>query len=382
MATTEQAPAAVENGRRHTQRHPRREPGDGRDRSRPSRRSAPTRSTAMVERARAAQPAWEALGFEERGAGPPAHAEVDGRQRRPDHPARSSRRPARPTRTRCSPRSCTARTRSASGPRRRPSTSPTSTSSRPTRCEGQEADRALRAGRRRRRDRPVELPAHELLRRLHPGARRRQRGGPQAGAGDAADLAADGGGPARLRHARARLPGRDRHRPRGRRGADRRGRLRHVHRLDGDRHQGHAARRADAHAGRPRARRQGPDDRARRRRRRARRERRRLLLDEQRRPGLHLGRARLRRGADLRRASSRKVADNVRALRQGVPTGPGTVDIGVDDLPAADRHRRRARQRRRREGRESARRRQARRPARAPSTSRPCSSTSTTRWRA
>ena len=39
----------------------------------------------------------------------------------------------------------------------------------------------------------------------------------------------------------------------------------------------------------------------RRRRPRARRQRGRVLLDEQRRPGLHLGRARLRRGARLRR---------------------------------------------------------------------------------
>ena len=49
----------------------------------------------------------------------------------------------------------------------------------------------------------------------------------------------------------------------------------------------------------PRARRQGSDDRLRRRRRREGGQRRRLLLDEQRRPGLHLGRAGLRRGADL-----------------------------------------------------------------------------------
>ena len=37
--------------------------------------------------------------------------------------------------------------------------------------QGQEADPALPPARPDRRDRPVELPADELLRRLHPGAR-------------------------------------------------------------------------------------------------------------------------------------------------------------------------------------------------------------------
>ena len=68
--------------------------------------------------------------------------------------------------------------------------------------------------RRRRRDRPVELPADELVRRLHPGARRRQRRDPQAERDHAADVAADGRVPARVRPARGRLPGR--HRPRRR----------------------------------------------------------------------------------------------------------------------------------------------------------------------
>ena len=39
---------------------------------------------------------------------------------------------------------------------------------------------ALPAARRDRRHRAVELPADELVRRLHPGARRRQRGRAQA----------------------------------------------------------------------------------------------------------------------------------------------------------------------------------------------------------
>ncbi len=163
-----------------------------------------------------------------------------------------------------------------------------------------QARRPLRAARRRRRDRPLELPAQQLLRRLHPGARRRQRGRPQALRDHAAHLAADGRDARRVRPPRGRLPGR--HRPRrDRRGAGRRGRLRDVHRLGRDRQEGDGAGGRDADPGQPRARRQGPDDRARRRRPRARRERRRLLRAQQLGPGLHLGRADLRRGAGPRR---------------------------------------------------------------------------------
>ena len=86
---------------------------------------------------------------------------------------------------------------------------------------GQEADHPLRAGRRGRRDRAVELPDRQLVRRLHPGADGRQRRDPQAERGDAAELAADGRDDARVRPARARLPGRHRRRL-DRRGADRR----------------------------------------------------------------------------------------------------------------------------------------------------------------
>ena len=92
-----------------------------------------------------------------------------------------------------------------------------------------------------------------------------------------------------------------------RRGAGRRGRHDHVHRLDGDRQEGHGRARAETLT--PvvaRARRQGPDDRARRRRPRARRQRRRLLRDAQRRPDLHLDRARLRRGRRSTTSSSRR----------------------------------------------------------------------------
>ena len=71
--------------------------------------------------------------------------------------------------------------------------------------------------------------------------------------------------------------------------------------------------RRDAHARVAGARRQGPDDRARRRRPRARRQRRRLLLDAQRRPDVHLDRARLRRGAGLRRVRRQGHREGARA---------------------------------------------------------------------
>ena len=50
----------------------------------------------------------------------------------------------------------------------------------PAAREGQEADPAPPPARPDRRDRPVELPADELIRRLHPGADGRQQRDPQA----------------------------------------------------------------------------------------------------------------------------------------------------------------------------------------------------------
>ena len=79
---------------------------------------------------------------------------------------------------------------------------------RATARQGQEADGPLPAARPDRRHRPVELPADELLRRLHPGADGGQQRDPQALGGHAADVAADGRGAARVRPARERLPGR------------------------------------------------------------------------------------------------------------------------------------------------------------------------------
>ena len=62
--------------------------------------------------------------------------------------------------------------------------------------QGQEAAAALPPARPHRRHRPVELPADELLRRLHPGAGRGQQRDPQAVGDHAADLAEARRGPA------------------------------------------------------------------------------------------------------------------------------------------------------------------------------------------
>ena len=200
-----------------------------------------------------------------------------------------------------------------------------------------------------RRHRAVELPADQLVRRLRPGAGRRQQRDPQAVGDHPADLAQARRGPQGVRHPRRRLPGR--HRPgRHRRRAGRRGRHDHVHRLDGDRQEGHEDRRRHAHAGLAGARRQGPDDRPGRRRRRARRQHRRVLRHAQRRPDLHLGRACLRRGAGLRpvrrQGRPRRPARCVRAT----PAAPARRRR-VDDLPAAGRHRRAPRRGRQGQGR-------------------------------
>ena len=187
---------------------------------------------------------------------------------------------------------------------------------------------------------------------------------------DAPDLAADARGAARVRHARGRLPGgrragqRDRQRPDRRRGRD------HVHRLDRGRQEGDGAGLADAHPGEPRARRQGPDDRPARRRPRARRERRDLLLDAKRRPDLHLGRARLRGGAGLRRVRREAPGEGRRAA-PGRAGRPGDGRGRSRHLARAGRDRRAPRLRRAREGRPDPRRRRSPRRAPATSSSRP-----------
>ena len=76
-----------------------------------------------------------------------------------------------------------------------------------------------------------------------------------------------------------------------------------------------------------------------------------------------------------------KVVDKLRALRQGVPAGPGSVDVGAMTFPPQIDIVERPREGRRREGREVLPAASGRRGAGA-SSSRPCSSTSTTRWSA
>ena len=143
-------------------------------------------------------------------------------------------------------------------------------------------------------------------------------------------------------------------------GARRRGRLHPVHRLRPHRQEGDGAGRGDAHPGQPRAGRQRPDGRAARRRRRPGGQRRRLGRDGELGPDLHLGRARLRRGAGLRRV--RREAD-----RGGGGTAAGRRRRRLreggrrDDLAGPDRDRRGPRQRRGRQRRPGADRRQARR---------------------
>ena len=226
---------------------------------------------------------------------------------------RSWPRPARRARTRCSSRSPTARTRSASGRARRRS------GLRTRRCA--RATRSSSAASMVVRYRPVGVVGvigpwnYPLVNSVGDAI-------PALAAGNAVVVKPSEVTPLtsllferglrEMRAAGGRLPGRGRH-GRDRRGADRRGRHGDVHGLDAHRPQGHGARRADAHAGLARARRQGPDDRAGRRRPRARRQRRRLLLDAERRPDLHLDRARVRRGAGLRRVREQGHREDVGA---------------------------------------------------------------------
>ena len=144
----------------------------------------------LARAARAAQPAWEALGFEGRGPHPAPRPEVGRRQLRARDPDdrlgdRQGLR-GRPA----SPRSCTAPTRSASGrrtPRRFLADERVKTAA--PLLKGKKLVAALPAAGPRRRHRTVELPADQLVRRLHPRAGGRQRSDPQAQRGHAADVA-------------------------------------------------------------------------------------------------------------------------------------------------------------------------------------------------
>ncbi len=247
----------------------------------------------------------------------------------------------------------------------------------PVRARPQAGD-PLPPGRRRRRDRALELPADELVRRRDPGARRRQRGCAQAVRDNTVDVAADGRVHARVRHARGHL----RRHPRLRRDRCRAGRPRrhdHVHGLHAHGQEDRRAGGRAADPGQPRARRQGPDDRARRRRPRARRQRRRPLLDAERRPDVHLDGARLRRGAGLRRVRRQGHREGQGAA-PGQAGGAGIGRPRSDHLPAPGRHHRVARLRTRaRRARRSAPAGTCARTA-ASTGSRPSSPRSTTRW--
>ena len=302
----------------------------------------------MAARARAAQPEWEAYGFDGR-ARVLLRAQkwmMDNAERVDRDDRLGDRQDLRGRRS--SPRSATPATRSASGPRTAPEyLADERVKSSQLLVKGKKLILPLPAARPDRRDRPVELPADELLRRLHPGADGRQQRDPQALGGHAADLAADGRGPARVRPARGRLADRDRPR-RDRRGADRARRHDHVHRLDADRAQGRRGGRAAADPGLAGARRQGPDDRALRRRPRAR--------GQLRRPTTRCrtpARPASRSSASTSRSrsttsSSRKSPRKCARCASGKPDGPGIGRGRRDHLPAAARDDQGPRRRRRR----------------------------------
>ena len=162
----------------------------------------------------------------------------------------------------------------------------------------QEGHRALPAASGRRHRRAVELPGGQPSDGRHRRAGRGLRGAAQAVGAHPADRRTAA---ARLdRLGCARGDGDRAGRPRGRRGRRRQLRLHPVHRLQRDGREGDGTRRAPAHPDQPRARRQGPDDRARGRRRRPGRARRGVGRDVQRRPDVRLGRAGLRARAGLR----------------------------------------------------------------------------------
>ena len=170
----------------------------------------------------------------------------------------------------------------------------------------QEGHRALPAAPGRRHHRAVELPGGQ-----RPDGRHRRAGGRLLGPAQAvrAHAADRGGAAARLaRLGRARGAGAGAGRPRGVRGRRRQRRLHPVHRIERDRRKGDGTGRAPAHAGQPRARRQGPDDRAGGRRRRPRRARRGVGRDVQRGPDVCVGRAGLCARSGLRPVRRRRGA--------------------------------------------------------------------------
>ena len=238
--------------------------------------------------------------------------------------------------------------------------------------------RRLSAARRRRHHQPVERAAEPGARRRRAGAARRQRRDHQAvrahAAGGAARRRGDEPRPAGRRAAGGDRRGRDR------RGARRSRRHDLRHRLARDREAGDGARVAAPDAGAARARRQGSDDRLPRRRPRPRRRRRGVGRLHDDRAGVHVGRARLRRGAG-RRGVHRQAVERMRALRTGANGPAAEIDFGPFTSPRqleiVERHVADA---------------VARAPACSPAAARvgdgparasrpPCSRASTTRWR-
>ena len=339
----------------------------------------PDEVAALVARARAAQPAWEALGFDGRAAvlrraqkwvtdnaGP---GRRDDRLRDGQDPRRRADRRGRLRRDRAS----------ASGPSTPRATSPTRRSARRTRsCSAASSSSAtaplgvvgvigpwnypltnsfgdcipaLAAGN------AVVLKPSEVtpLTSLLMAEALRECGLPED-----VFLVATG-------------------RRRDRRGAGRRGRHGHVHRLHRDRQEDHGPRGRDAHAGLARARRQGPDDRARRRRPRARGRRRRPTTRCRTRGQTCISVERVYVEAPVYDEFVDKLTRKVARAAPGRVERPGHGRRRRDHLPAAARHRRAPRRGRPRGRRARARRRPRADATPAASTSRPCSSTSTTR---
>ena len=158
-----------------------------------------------------------------------------------------------------------------------------------------------------------------------------------------------------------------------------RGRHDHVHRFHQDRKKG---RRGGCRSSDPRvarARRQGPDDRALRRRPRARGQLRDLFLDAERRSDVHLDRARVRRGAGLRRVRGKGLREGTCAACRQVRRRLRHRRGGGDHIPAADARRSRTTSTTPCRRAHTCSRVAKRCPAPGASTSRPCSSTSITR---
>ena len=190
--------------------------------------------------------------------------------------------------------------------------------------EDEEVVGRVRAARRRRRDRAVELPVVDPVRRGRDRAHVRQRRGAEARLADPADRRAD---PARVR-ARRRARGPRARRARRRRGRQRAGRVERrqglLHGIGRGRPRGRRRRGGAAQGLRARARRQGPDDRARGREPAQRDRGLRVGRLRERGPDVLGHRARLRDARRRRRASSAASSRRRKRLRLGDPASADT----------------------------------------------------------